>query len=61
MKNRAGNAQKDSKSLMGFREALKKKVIYLSALHLSYSMQGLPCVVWDLSSLFVTHGFQSTG
>ena len=58
MKNRAGNAQKDSKSLTGFREALKKKknVIYLSALHLSYSIQGLPCVMWDLSSLVVTHG-----
>ena len=26
MKNRAGNAQKDSKSLTGFREALKKKL-----------------------------------
>ena len=54
MKNRAGNAQKDSKSLTGFREALKKN--YLSALHLSYGKQGLPHVMWGLSSLVVKHG-----
>ena len=54
MKNRAGNAQNGSNSLTSFREALKKN--YLSALHLSYGMQGLPHVVWDLSSLVVKHG-----